>query len=205
MRRFLVHLLLGIALLFFACTRTAPHEEAVERAKKWLAALGDKGFVCQVKTSDSRRGFVGFKSYNRGVRQTQDQPDKLFIYDDGRRYLSIGFDVEVGPDASLEALRKHFRHIALDRLPPPDLVIPGWEVLPLTPVSSFKKGVEIVSFQEGGIRLQVQTTCFALYGRRPDVKVPADAPLPEGAYFQIRQSFPLNLEIDLPLFAGPKP
>jgi hypothetical protein len=193
-----------MALFLPGCSRVTPHDEAVERAKKWLAGLGDKGFVYELKTADPRRGFVGYKSFNRGGRQTQDQPDKLFIYDDGRRHVTIGFEEEVGPRDSLEALRKRFGFIALDRLPPPDLAIPGWEVRPMTPVSSFKEGVEIVGFEGGRIRLRVKTNCFALDGRRTDVEVPADAPQPEGTSFDIRQSFPLDLVVDLPLFAAPK-
>ncbi len=204
MSRFPPLLLLGMALFLPSCSRVTPHEEAVERSKKWLAGFGDKGFVYKLKTADPRRGFVDYKSFNQGERQTQSQPDKLFIYNDGRRSVSIGFEEEVGPGTSLEVLRKRFRYIALDRLPPPDLEIPGWEIRPMTPVSSFKEGVEIVGFEDGRIRLRVKTNCFALYGRRTDVNVPADAPQPEGTYFEIRQSFLLDLEVDLPLFAAPK-
>jgi hypothetical protein len=210
MSRLLPWLLFGMALLLPACSRITPHDEvvqrdeAVQRAKKWLAGLGDEGFVYELKTVDPRRGFVGYKSFNHGERQTQRQADKLFIYYDGRRSLSIGFDEEIALDSSLEMLRKRFKYIALDRLPPPDLEVPGWEVRPLTPTSSFKEGVEIVGFADGRIRMRVKTNCFALYGRRADVEVPADAPLRDGTYFEIRQPFPLDLKVDLPLFAGPK-
>jgi hypothetical protein len=83
-------------------------------------------------------------------------------------------------------------------------MLPGWEVTAATPQSSFRDGGEIVGFDRGRIRLHVKTSCFALEGRRTGLDYVADAPAPPGTVFQIRQKFPLDLEVNLPLFPAPK-
>ena len=67
-----------------------------------------------------------------------------------------------------------------------------------TSTSSVKKGVKILAYRDGKIKLRVRTKFFALYGRDPSVVVPADAPAPLGSYFQIRKEFPLDLTLEAP-------
>ena len=113
--------------------------------------------------------------------------------------VSLGFSDVIEADTPLDVVRKRLKYVALDRLPTPGLDVPGWEIRPRTPVSSFRDGVEIVDFRDGRIRVRVKSGFFALYGRDPSVLVPADAPSPKSAYFMIRQKFPLDLTIEAPL------
>ena len=89
--------------------------------------------------------------------------------------------------------------VALDRIPTPGLDVKGWDIRPRTPVSSFSKGVEFLSYKDGIVKVRIKTNFFALYGRDPSVLVPADAPSPAGSYFQIRKGFPLDLTLAAPL------
>ena len=73
------------------------------------------------------------------------------------------------------------------------------DIKPRTPVSSFTDGVEFLSYKNGVIKLRIKTHFFAIYGRDPSVRVPADARAPAGSYFQIRRRFPLDLTLEAPL------
>ena len=56
------------------------------------------------------------------------------------------------------------KFIALDKVPTPGLEVIGWEIKPMTPVSSFQNGVEIRSYENGIATISVKTSCFCLYG-----------------------------------------
>ncbi len=94
---------------------------------------------------------------------------------------------------------KGFTRVALDKLPMAGLDVKGWEIKPQTPVSSFNKGVEFLSYKDGIVKVRIKTSFYAIYGRNPNVLVPADAPSPKGSYFQIRKGFPLDLTLEAPL------
>ena len=116
--------------------------------------------------------------------------------------VTLGFSQRLAADDSIKTVRQRFKFVALDQLPTPGLELPGWNVRPQTPVSSFKDGVEILQYGDGRIKLRIRTNFFAIYGRDPSVRVPADAPSPEGSYFQIRKNFPLDLTLDVPISMG---
>jgi hypothetical protein len=162
---------------------SSPEDQAV----KWMAGLGEKGLVIE---EESETGFIGRKVAGRN--------STYFVLNKDGWYISLGFDGTVDRDTSLKQIRKSFKYIALDKLPTPGLEVPGWEIRPQTPVSSFKKGVEIVGFEDGKIKLRVKTKFFALYGRDPNVLVPADAPSPKSSYFQIRKPFSLDMTLEAP-------
>lgn len=164
--------------------------EAKAAAAKWLDELGEKGLVLN-KTVDEG-GFTVTHANSAIGRIT-----KFNFYQPGW-WVSFTFRGELSAKTLLKTLKKKFWYVALDRLPTPGLELPGWEVRPQTPTSSFKKGMEILAYDNGKIKLQVRTKFFALYGRDPSNLVPADASAPSGSYFQIRKKFPLDLTLEAP-------
>ena len=169
----------------------ASSAEAENQARTWLEKLGERGLVVE-ETSKT----TAFKrTYNKSVNSTS------FQFSQEGWWVTISFSGDVTAKTSLEDLRKSIKFVALDKVPTPGLEIPGWQVKPQTPSSSFKKGVEIADLKDGVLSLKVKTECFALYGTNPKEMslVPADAGAPKAAYFQIRKSFPLELKLSAPL------
>jgi hypothetical protein len=162
--------------------------EARAIASRWLEGLGPRGLVLNETMQQG-----GFElSHGEGPGG----PITRFQLRQPGWSLLLAFDGEHSTATPLRTLRSTFRYAALDRLPTPGLEIPGWEVWPRTPRSSFGEGVEILAYGNGRIRLRVRTSFFALYGRDPSVLVPADSRAPAGSFFQIRRSIPLDLTID---------
>ena len=164
--------------------------EAEGAAAKWIEKLGEKGLTFQ--ESVAKGGFVVTHGDSAVGRIT-----KFEFSQDGWQ-LSLAFRGEHTAKTPVMTLQNNFWHAVLDRVPTPGLDLPGWDVRPQTPVSSFEKGVEILSYGEGKMKVRVRTSFFALYGRDPSVLVPADAPSPPGSYFQIRKDFPLDLTLEAP-------
>jgi hypothetical protein len=202
-----------LSVLLTACSLFIPNsDEATTRANAWLDGLGASGLVSRIEVADPKQGFIGMNAFQSGARQTQNQPDQSFIYlrSDALQFgtgsveadtnITIGFSEAIGPDTTLETLRNKLSFVAVGPLPTPGLSILGWRIYPLTPVSSFKEGVEITGFSGGRLAMRIRTSFFALVGYRKDTVVPADAGYPEGTYFQIKKSFPLDLTLDLQLF-----
>ncbi len=169
--------------------KPASGEEAQAAAKKWLDGLGMKGLV--IERTIEGAGFVGRKITGRD--------SYMYVLNQNGWYVNLGFTGKIDKTATLKDLQAKFKYVALDRVPTPGLAVPGWDVKPRTPVSSFKDGIEFVSFKDGLLTVKVKTKFFALYGRNPNVLVPADAPSPKGSYFQIRQNFPLDLTLTAPV------
>ncbi len=165
--------------------------EAKAAAAKWLEGLGDKGLV--LAKSVAKAGFT----VRRGPSAVG--PVTSLSYEQDGWWVTFTFRGELKTGMTAKELQAQFWHAALDRLPTPGLELPGWEVRPMTPVSSFEKGVEVLAYGDGKIKLRVKTKFFALYGRDPSVLVPADAPAPDSAYFSIRKEFPLDLSIEAPV------
>jgi hypothetical protein len=169
--------------------KKATVEEAKKKASDWLAALGNRGLV--IRTTDKKNGFKGRKFIGRDTI--------MYVYQKDGWYINLMFKGEIKPNENVKNVRKRFLRVALDRLPTPGLDVSGWDIRPRTPVSSFSKGVEFIGLKDGVIQLRIRTNFFALYGRDPSVLVPADAPSPKTAYFQIRKNFPLDLNLEAPL------
>ena len=167
----------------------ASGEQAESAAKKWLDGLGMKGLV--IERTVEGAGFVG--------QQVTGRDSYMYVLNQDGWYVNLGFTGKIDKTTPLKDVRAKFKYIALDRVITPGLDVPGWEVRPQTPVSSFKEGVEFVSLENGQLTLKVKTKFFALYGRNPNILVPADAPSPKGSYFQIRQGFPLELTLTAPV------
>jgi hypothetical protein len=165
--------------------------EAQAAAAKWLDGLGAKGLILNQAVTE--RGFVVTHGDSAVGRVTK------FDFQQAGILVSLAFRGELSAETPLKTLNENFWYVALERLPTPGLALPGWEVRPQTPTSSVEKGVEVLQYGDGKIKLRVRTKFFALYGRDPSILVPADAPSPPGSYFQIRKEFPLDLTLEAPL------
>ena len=165
--------------------------EAERAAAAWVERLGERGLVLDETFADA--GFV--------VRHGDSAIGRIttFELDDAGYRLSFSFRGEHSAATPLATLRERFWQAVIDRVPTPDLALPGWETRPLTPSSSFDKGVELVSLADGRATFRVRTEFFALHGRDPTAIVPADAPSPPGSFFQLRQRFPLDLTLSAPV------
>ncbi|MDA1201787.1 MAG: GntR family transcriptional regulator [Planctomycetota bacterium] len=182
------------AVWLTAATAADPKPTAAEAeatAAAWLGRLGDPGLVLDAKLAEP--GFV--------VRQADSAIGRItkFELDQAGYRLSFAFRGEHTAAAPPATLRAAFWHAVIDRVPTPGLDLPGWETRPLTPVSSFDQGVELVDLAAGRATFRVKTEFFAISGRDPTVLVPADAPAPPGSFFQLRRSFPLDLTISAPV------
>lgn len=184
--------------LLFACYSAQAAEpvkkptgaEAKATAEKWLESLGEKGLVIE-------------KVVKEGGYEAKHAPSALgkitkFSFQEADWWVTLSFKGELTADTPVKTLQKQFWHATLDRLPTPGLDLPGWDVRPRTPVSSFSKGVEVLEYGEGKMKVRIQTGFFALSGNDPAVLVPADAPSPAGSYFQIRKPFTLDLTLEAP-------
>lgn len=187
MKLFPAILLLFGSLLMAQAPKKAGEDgnDAEAVAEEWLEQLGEKGLV--LEESDAETPFKGSKIAGR--------ESAMYVFQKEGWYVNLGFEKPLTDKTTTAEAQKALKYVALDRLPTPGLEIPGWEVRPRTPVSSFKKGVVIESIKDGVLTLRVKTEFFALSGRDPNVLVPADAPSPPGSYFQIRQKFPLDLTL----------
>jgi len=146
----------------------AAGDDAKAAAAKWLNSLDEQGLVLVEKTADG--GFAG--------RRIAGSKSIMFVLHKPGWYVTLGFSEMIAEDTPLKTVRKRLKFVALDKLPTPGLDVPGWDIKPRTPVSSFRDGVEITGYGEGRIQLRIRTGFFALYGRNPNVLVPADAPSP---------------------------
>ncbi len=171
--------------------RKATGPEAEAAAAKWLDGIKDKGLV--LNEQPAKQGFgvsYGPSAFGNVTKFNYEQPGWAF-------HLTFRGDIKA--DTPLKELKEHLWHAVIDKVPTPGLDVPGWDIKPQTPVSSFDQGIEILSYGEGKIKVRVLTNFFAIYGRDPSVQVPADAPSPPGSYFQLRKDFPLDLTIEAPV------
>lgn len=125
------------------------------------------------------------------------------VTDDGPIFISIAFSKNVLPSSTVQDLRDSLKYVSLDKLPMPGFQYPlGWDIYPLTPVSSFKDGVTIASYQNGRLHFKVDTRFFAIYGITKGLILPEDASTPKYAYFQVRKDIHGLIDVDMtPLFA----
>ena len=126
--------------------------------------------------------------------------DHLFALTGDGVYIGLGFKVAPTKAMSVAQLQAPFKHVALDRIPVPGVTAKNWQISLRTPRSSFSEGVKI-EWKDGVIRLRVRTSFFAASGRRTDILVPADAGMPPGTFFQIRQPLDADLTIEGRLLA----
>lgn len=166
---------------------------ARERAADWLKQREGK-ITLAYKAAAEQPGFAG--------QPIAGSPDTMYVLKTRDWYVTLGFKGKIAADDTAESLTKRLKYVALDTVPTPGLEVKGWEIRPRTPVSSFREGVEIREFTGGVAKIAVKTKCFCLAGTvRKELlgPVPADAGLPAGTFFQLRQSIPLEIEFEAPL------
>ncbi len=168
-----------------------PHADVVKAAQAWIDGLEGKAYKTTIRSAD------GSPLATRAIN------NRLFAMTDGPVYIGVGFSTAPKATSTLADLKRSLRHVALDKIPVPGVAAKHWETRLQTPVSSFKKGVTVESFSKGVLRLRVQTTFFAAYGRRTNILLPADAGMPKGTYFQIRKPIKADLIIECQLFPAP--
>ena len=137
---------------------------------------------------------VGLESTNR----------KRFSYNsnspNGPVYITIAFSEEVHESSTAQDLQRTLTYVALDELPLPGFMYPdGWTIYPRTPVSSFKDGVTIVSYQNGRLHFKVDTTFFDVYGVKSNLDLPADSSTPADAYFRVVRDIRGRVDVNMPL------
>lgn len=192
----------------------APVEVAKARAQEWLDALGPQGLVLEISERRPGRGFLSstYCGFSGGPVCLPDGAFSAFAYASGGREterfaadrirIDIGFSQVISPGTPLDVVRRSFEWIALNRVPPGSLRVPGWAIIPTTRISSFHEGVEIISFADRRISLRARGQFFRLYGHKEgrDCVPPADAPTRPECYFSLEKDFPFDITIDLPIF-----
>lgn len=166
---------------------------AQAKAAEWLQKRDGK-IILAYESAEKTEGFVG--------AAINGSPDTMYTLNRDGWYVTIGLQGKLQADDTAASLQKRLKFVALDKVPTPGLEVKGWEIKPRTPISSFKDGVEIRSFENGIATISLKTSCFCLSGAvRQELlgPQPADAGLPEGSYFQLRQAIPLEIVFEAPL------
>ena len=190
----LILVLAGPPAVLAAETGARPDAAAARAvAERWLGELGPRGLELRETVIEG-----GFEATHASSPVGPITRLRLRLRQPGWD-LSLAFRGDHSASTPLRTLRNTFWYMALDRLPTPGLELPGWDVRPRTPTSTIRQGVEILSYSNGRIRLRVCTEFFALIGRDPSVRVPADAAAPAGSFFQVRRPLPLDLTLEAPV------
>jgi hypothetical protein len=125
------------------------------------------------------------------------------------RYAAPGTQIDLGftcpgpQGTDLAGLRTGLKYVALTDLPH-GVELPGWRFDVLTPVSSFKDGVEIVSWDNGRLQVKIDTRLFALDGLKDgeSCRPPADGVTPASCLVRAElNNLPLHLTLSAPLSA----
>lgn len=185
---------LGLILLILVpqwgvdATEKPTAQIAEQAAGEWLNDLGATGLKLDAQFDEG-----GFE-----IQDIVGSNSVMAVLSQDKWRITIGFSGPIDADTPLKTVQDRLSYVALDRLPTPGLEIEGWDIRPTTPTSSIsdQKEIAITGFKDGKLTLHVETKCFALKGRDPDVLTPADAPMPKGSYFQIRRNFSLLLNIE---------
>lgn len=172
-------------------------EDVQAKATEWLRKL-DGNIILDYKTAEKNAGFIG--------AAINGSSDTMYTLNCDGWYVTLGLQGKLQADNTAASLQERLKFIALDKVPTPGLEVIGWEIKPMTPVSSFQNGVEIRSYENGIATITVKTSCFCLYGAVKQVLLgpqPAGARSPEGTYSQLRQAIPLEIVFEAPLSFAP--
>ena len=173
----------------------------ISNVEKWLKA---KNNTIEIKFTTETPS-IGLVEQDFPMR-TENGP--TFAYDvfseQGKKiFFLISFNKQVLPTTTVQELQDSLKFVTLDDLPLPDFDYPpNWEISPLTPVSSFKEGVEIVSYENGRLHYMIDTTFFCICGNlhgpgyNPGCCNPPALP---DTYFEVEKSIRGIFDVDLPL------
>ena len=96
------------------------------------------------------------------------------------------------PDA--DALGASIRYWLIDEVPLP-IELDGWAVRLMTPVSSYRDGISVTSWDGDVAEFRMSGSFFALHAQRsgPDCVPPADASMPEACFVHLERNLPFTL------------
>ena len=118
-------------------------------------------------------------------------------------YFLISFSKRVLPTTTVKELQDSLKFVTLDEIPLPDFDYPpDWDISPSTPVSSFKEGVKIVSYENGRLHYKIDTKFFRISGhlRGPwFTRGGCNPPPPPGSYFSVDEDIRGIIDVDMPL------
>ena len=118
-------------------------------------------------------------------------------------YFLISFSKPVCPTTTIEALRNSLDFVTLDKIPLPGFDCPpNWEIFPQTPVSSFKDGVKIVSYENGRLHYMIDTKFFSISGHLIGTWFTpggCNPPPPPGSCFSIEEDIRGIIDVDMPI------
>ena len=172
-------------------------EDAQAKATEWLRKL-DGNIILEYKSAEKIAGFTG--------AAINGSSDTMYTLNCDGWYVTLGLQGKLQADDTAASLQERLNFIALDKVPTPGLDVKGWEIKPMTGVSSFLDGVEIRSYENGIATISVKTSCFCLNGAVNKALLgpqPAGARSPDGTYFQLRQEIPLEIVFEAPLSFAP--
>ena len=118
-------------------------------------------------------------------------------------YFLIHFTKLIHPTTTVEELKNCLQFVALDEIPLPDFDYPpGWDITLQTPVSSFKEGVDIVSYEDGKLHYKIDTKFFCVSGHRREPGFTpggCNPPPPPGSYFDVEKDIHGIIDVNMPL------
>jgi hypothetical protein len=185
--------LFALFLLVVGCGAEGSQDEAKQAVEKW-AQDHAAGWTLAVDDADH--------AFKRAPFDQVCGNDTFTI-----RYAASGYQVDLGvtcpgpQGTDLAGLRSGLKYVALDDLPH-GVEVPGWKFDVLTPVSSFKEGVELVSWDNGRLTVKIDTRLFALDGAKEgdSCRPLADGPTPPSCLVRAElNNLPLHLTLTAPL------
>ncbi len=101
---------------------------------------------------------------------------------------------------SKDSLQSHFSYVTLDNIYT-DLEAEGWEIAPVTPQSSARKGLTFSEFDEQQIAFEINWRTYTVRGDVQSEKCQKaagvhDGSLPESCFISIQKSLPLHIKVD---------
>jgi hypothetical protein len=177
--------------------------KAIESSvKDWLKARNNTieiKFTAETPSNGLvEQDFFGRLEHGPTFKHSRSVPEQ-----ENKTFFSIHFTKPVSPTTTVEELKNTLQFVTLDNIPLPDFDYPpGWKITPRTPVSSFKKGVEIVSYENGRLHYKVDTMFFRISGHlRGPWYIPGGCgpPAPPGSYFGVDEGIRGIIDVDMPL------
>lgn len=196
LRRCIVGLL--IAFLGASCSDPlSPSDEyqhAVSAAERWVAAHPASWTLSTVGLQVPRR-----ESWSTPCSANPASGFVTLRVQTPLTRLSVAFRCAPGAPDGTQAMRDAFSHVVIEELPH-GLAVPNWRFTVLTPMSSFSSGVEILDAPGGGLRFEIATMLYALYGQstRPSCLPPQDGSAAPGCYVHMEHRIPLSLSVHVP-------
>ena len=202
---------LALALVLGGCDLLRPplqEPEARAVAQAWLDQLDGQPF--NVTLTAKERGLFSTCFYAT-IPPCPDPRAASHLADEGQpgdtlpTQLSIGFEADITPDSPLSVLQASLRYVALDALPIPALAAKGWEITPVTPISSFSEGISLTGYDGHRLQAAVETGFSGIAGHStaPECAPVPDGPAAPGCAFFIEAPLQGQIGLDLPVFTPP--